>query len=559
MSPAPHTNRGRSDTVSKPVPVGGDHRLLGARLGGRVERLRVGPARRRLVHVHERLAGHQGRLGAAMHEAAHARLLGRLEGVARADHVPALELLGLAPLTEVGGEVERDARSRVRPRSSRPRRRGRRARARHRAPATASAERSERPSARTAQPSGHQAAHQVAADEPGSAGHERGLGLRRHGVNLPRRPPRARPARVSQGPEKTRLNPGRCFLQTLDKPASDRRGSHPAMSGSLESLRELNRLRIVDALRHDGTASRADIARQTGLSPSTVSTVIAELQRAGLVVESTLAPAGRQGRPPAQLALDPSAGAAVGIDFDHDKIRVAVSDLARTVLAEASVRLDVDHDAPRALEHASELVAQVLDEAGVDSERVLGAGMALPGPVDHARGALHSSPILSGWATWTPPRSSSSGSTCRCISTTTPTSARSPRSRSAPGATFASAAYIQMSSGIGAGLIVDGRALPRAPRDRRRDRPRARRGAGTDLPLRQPRLPRDARLGARRSWRCSPEPRRRADRREHHRHGPRRRPGRPPGDRRRRPGRRARWWRGSATCSTPRWSWSEAI
>ena len=101
------------------------------------------------------------------------------------------------------------------------------------------------------------------------------------------------------------------------------------MSGSLESLRELNRLRIVDALRHDGTASRAEIARQTGLSPSTVSTVITELQRAGLVVESTLAPAGRQGRPAAQLALDPSAGAAVGIDFDHDKIRVAVSDLAR--------------------------------------------------------------------------------------------------------------------------------------------------------------------------------------------------------------------------------------
>ena len=99
------------------------------------------------------------------------------------------------------------------------------------------------------------------------------------------------------------------------------------MSGSLESLRELNRLRIVDALRHDGTASRADIARQTGLSPSTVSSLIGELQRAGLVVERTLAPAGRQGRPPVQLALDPSAGAAVGVDFDHDKIRVAVSDL----------------------------------------------------------------------------------------------------------------------------------------------------------------------------------------------------------------------------------------
>ena len=229
------------------------------------------------------------------------------------------------------------------------------------------------------------------------------------------------------------------------------------MSGSLESLRELNRLRIVDALRHDGTASRAQIARQTGLSPSTVSTVIGELQRAGLVVESTLAPAGRQGRPAAQLTLDPSAGAAVGIDFDHDKIRVAVSDLGRTVLAEASVRLDVDRDAPRALEHASELVAQVLDEAGVDRERVLGAGMALPGPVDHARGALHTSPILSGWANVDVavelekridvPVHLDNDANLGALAEVTLGAGRNVRS----------AAYIQMSSGIGAGLIVEGR------------------------------------------------------------------------------------------------------
>jgi predicted NBD/HSP70 family sugar kinase len=229
------------------------------------------------------------------------------------------------------------------------------------------------------------------------------------------------------------------------------------MSGSLESLRELNRLRIVDALRHDGTASRAEIARQTGLSPSTVSTVITELQRAGLVVESTLAPAGRQGRPAAQLALDPSAGAAVGIDFDHDKIRVAVSDLARTVLAEASVRIDVDHDAPKALEHASELVAQVLEEAEVDRERVLGAGMALPGPVDHARGALHTSPILAGWANVDAaaelerridvPVHLDNDANLGALAEVTLGAGRNVRS----------AAYIQMSSGIGAGMIVDGR------------------------------------------------------------------------------------------------------
>ena len=58
-----------------------------------------------------------------------------------------------------------------------------------------------------------------------------------------------------------------------------------AGSGSLESLRELNRLRVVDALRRHGTLSRADIARVTGLSRSTISTLVADLQERGFIIE----------------------------------------------------------------------------------------------------------------------------------------------------------------------------------------------------------------------------------------------------------------------------------
>ena len=109
-------------------------------------------------------------------------------------------------------------------------------------------------------------------------------------------------------------------------------------TGSLESLRELNRLRVVETLRERGTASRAEIARVTGLSRSTVSSLVSDLQAHGLIVEHSDpdAPASMAtGRPPTLLSLDRSAGAVVGIDFGHDRIHVAVSDLSRTVLAEA--------------------------------------------------------------------------------------------------------------------------------------------------------------------------------------------------------------------------------
>src|SRR5436190_23104450 len=139
-------------------------------------------------------------------------------------------------------------------------------------------------------------------------------------------------------------------------------------TGSLSSLREFNRLRIVDYLRVNGTASRAELARRTGLSRSTVSTLVADLQRRGLVVArpGQFAGEGQPGRPAALLALDPTAGAAVGIDFDHDKVRVAVSDLSRSVLAEASAASDVDHAATQSLDLAAELVEGVLDDAKGD-------------------------------------------------------------------------------------------------------------------------------------------------------------------------------------------------
>ena len=230
-------------------------------------------------------------------------------------------------------------------------------------------------------------------------------------------------------------------------------------SGSLSSLREFNRLRIVDFLRTNGTASRAELSRRTGLSRSTVSTLVADLQRRGLIVErpGQFAGEGQPGRPAALLELDPSAAAAVGIDFDHDKVRVAVSDLSRSVLAEASAMHDVDHDALGALDLAAELTESVLEQAQLDRERLLGVGVALAGPIDHDKGAVHPSDVLPGWtdidaATELEQRLDTlayvdNDANLGALAEVTLGAGRNARF----------AAYVSISSGIGAGIVVDGR------------------------------------------------------------------------------------------------------
>jgi predicted NBD/HSP70 family sugar kinase/biotin operon repressor len=231
-------------------------------------------------------------------------------------------------------------------------------------------------------------------------------------------------------------------------------------TGSLESLRERNRLRVVDALRQRGAISRSDIARQTGLSRSTVSSLVADLQAAGLVVERE-AGAGRRGpeggRPPVLIALDQSAGALIGIDFDHRHVRVAISDLSFTVLAERVEDIEVGAAGPRSLDLAAGLAEQLLEEAGVDRSRILAIGMGLPGPIDRQTGLVHSRailPALDGIDTAAEMR--------RRLGL--PVHLDNDANLGALGeATFGAGAgaevmtYMRLSAGIGAGLVIGGR------------------------------------------------------------------------------------------------------
>jgi predicted NBD/HSP70 family sugar kinase/biotin operon repressor len=167
----------------------------------------------------------------------------------------------------------------------------------------------------------------------------------------------------------------------------------------LESLRERNRRELLDALARGGSASRADLARLTGLSRSTVSTLVADLQASGLVVEQEPGQrASQQGRPPTLLTLDRSAGLVLGIDFGHEQVHVAIADLSRTILAERTLALDVDTSAARAIDVAVQLADETIAAAAVDGDSLLSAGVGLSGPIDMAAGTVHTGKILPGWA-----------------------------------------------------------------------------------------------------------------------------------------------------------------
>lgn len=169
-------------------------------------------------------------------------------------------------------------------------------------------------------------------------------------------------------------------------------------------MRNRNRGRVLDVLRERGHVTQGDLSRITGLSRSTVSTLVGELRGAGHIAELQEArpeevdsAAGQVGRPPVFLVLEPSAGCALGIDFGHTHVRVALSDLSHRIIREREAAITVDDDPIGSLDTAAGLAKQMLAEAAVGSGAVIGCGMGVPGPVDYRHGRVGSTSILPGW------------------------------------------------------------------------------------------------------------------------------------------------------------------
>lgn len=167
-------------------------------------------------------------------------------------------------------------------------------------------------------------------------------------------------------------------------------------------MRELNRSRVIDALRELGVASRADVARHTGLSRTTISGLVAEMRDEGLVVDRPDGEANGQapgaGRPATPIGLSPRAGAALGIDFGKRHLAVVIADLSHTLLAEDQREMEEGYDSRTGMEAATELAEEVLERSGLPRSQILGVGLGLPGPIHGPSGQIGSSDILPGWA-----------------------------------------------------------------------------------------------------------------------------------------------------------------
>ncbi|MCX4908418.1 ROK family transcriptional regulator [Streptomyces sp. NBC_00878] len=275
------------------------------------------------------------------------------------------------------------------------------------------------------------------------------------------------------------------------------RGGEGGAGGvNLLSLRSHNGALLLDLLRRAGRTgmSRLELAERTGLTPQAVSKITARLREDGLVTE-----AGRQastgGKPRTVLRLVPEAGHAVGLHLDRDELRAVLVDLTGAVVGERRTALDLGAGADAVLDvvvAGTEAVVACLTPGsdpglglgpsagrsgaatGADpgmgagagtgavpgaeglggvGSTVLGVGVAMPGPLDHTHGVLHR---VTGFPEWDgfPLRDALTRRLGVPVVLDKDTNAAA--LGLAVGGEGGAFAYLHLSTGLGAGLVLGG-------------------------------------------------------------------------------------------------------
>ncbi len=224
-----------------------------------------------------------------------------------------------------------------------------------------------------------------------------------------------------------------------------------------QNVKNINKHAVLDLIRFTpGGISRAGIAKVIGLSRAAVSTIVNDLIEVGIIRDAEQRTK-TSGRPRMLLEINPNAGYIVGIDMGASHIRILLSNFGAETIAEKEMGFKIADGPDACITQANTLLEDILRENDLDLSMLAAIGIGVPGPIDSDAGMVIAPPIMPGWdrfpirdtlsALWGRPVSVNNDAELGALGEWAYGAGRGARDL----------AYIKVGTGIGAGLLIDGR------------------------------------------------------------------------------------------------------
>lgn len=224
---------------------------------------------------------------------------------------------------------------------------------------------------------------------------------------------------------------------------------------NLRYLRGYNDAVVLEHAR-SGSLTRGELAERSGLTPQAVSKIVNRLVAEGLLTRSGTRNVG-VGKPRTLLSLVPDSRLALGAQVERDGLRVVLTDLTGAIVDRATAPLPPSFD-PATFVH---VLAELVEKVGAD-DRVLGLGIGFLGPLDHRTEMVHYPTNLAGWQD-VPLRTLAEQRLGLPVVVDKDTTAAVLAESWRRGEQLRDAALVFVGTGIGTGLLLDGR-VHRGPR-----------------------------------------------------------------------------------------------
>ncbi|MNI21176.1 N-acetylglucosamine repressor [compost metagenome] len=160
-------------------------------------------------------------------------------------------------------------------------------------------------------------------------------------------------------------------------------------------MKQQNRLTVFEIIKHNQPISRASIAKQTGMSPTTVSRIVGELAEQGYLLESEQVSVGL-GRRSTLLEMVDVSVLSVGVELDRHQMMVGIVDIQGNVVCSGKYARSAEESPDVTMTLIGEKINQLTLTNQIDSSRVIGIGVGLPGIIDNDAGVVVFSVQL-GW------------------------------------------------------------------------------------------------------------------------------------------------------------------
>ncbi len=217
---------------------------------------------------------------------------------------------------------------------------------------------------------------------------------------------------------------------------------------------------VILHLIHSGmNSSRLELARQTHLSPASITTIVQRLMMKGLVVESE--PARSQlGRRPVPLEIRRDAAYLIGVDIGSFYLRIVITDINGNIVYKYQTQTEMLEGRKKVLEKTFHSIHASIRESGISQGAIRGIGIAHSGVIDSDAGLVLSYPRPGQMAEWKniPLRKIFQDEfKIPCLLEDSVRTTATAEKCFGLGRDFKNFIYIDVGMGIGAGIFIDGK------------------------------------------------------------------------------------------------------